>query len=276
MKLAYDIDSNDNRDPVLLARLARFVDAVMRPYFRAEVRGLDRIPRGAALYVGNHNGGIMTFDSFLFGAAVLRERGIEDVPYGLGHEVAISMPPVHQMIVPLGAVRASHDNARRLFARGHKVLVYPGGDLEAMRPYRDRDRIVFGGRRGYIRLALREGVPVVPVVAAGAHATLRILDDLRWLARWTGAARHLRIKVWPLSLSIPWGISLVPAFPYWPWPTKILIEALEPMVFDRRGEEASLDEEYVAACAERVESAMQRALDRLAAERADYLRSRIL
>jgi 1-acyl-sn-glycerol-3-phosphate acyltransferase len=263
----YDLDSLENRDPALIERLAGWVDAIGQLYFRARVRGLERIPPGAALYVGNHNAGMMTPDSFLFGAAVLRAHGVDAVPYGLAHEVGLSLPFIHQLVVRLGAVRASHDNARRLFARGRKVLVYPGGDFEAMRPFRDRNRIVFGGRRGYIRLALRHGVPIVPVVTAGAHSTFIVLDDGRWLARAIGADRLFRVKVWPLTLSLPWGLTMGPGLVYLPWPTRILIEALDPIHFERSGEEAARDDAYVRECAERVESTMQRALDRLVRER---------
>ncbi len=263
----YDIDSLDNRSPRQADLIARFVRRTLRPYFRYELRGTERIPEGAALYVGNHSGGILTPDSFLLFGEVMRERGLEDLPYGLGHEVAIRLPLAHQIVVPIGAVRASHENARRIFERDGKVMVYPGGDLDNQRPFRHRHRIVFGGRKGYIRLALREGVPISPVVTAGGHSTFVIVDDLQWLARLSGASRLLRLKVMPLTLSVPWGLTLGPVFAYWPLPTRILAEILDPIHFDRTGPEAAEDDAYVAECAEHVETAMQGALTRLAEER---------
>ncbi|MEI8257254.1 MAG: 1-acyl-sn-glycerol-3-phosphate acyltransferase, partial [Deltaproteobacteria bacterium] len=229
--------------------------------------GLERIPQGPALYVGNHSGGLITPDTFLFGAAVYRAHGLDGLPYGLGHEFAISLPLVHQLVVPLGAVRAGHESARGVFSRGNKALVYPGGDYDAMRPFRHRNRVVFGGRRGYIRLALREGVPIVPVVTAGAHAGFVVIDDGRWLAKLIRADRFLRIKVWPITLCLPWGLVVGPGLFYVPWRTRILIETLDPIVFDRTGEDASRDEAYVRECADLVEGTMQVALDRLALER---------
>jgi 1-acyl-sn-glycerol-3-phosphate acyltransferase len=263
----YDIDSLDNRDEALVERLAGLVLALLKPYFRAEVRGTERVPPGAALYVGNHNAGLMQPDSFLFGAAVYRAHGISALPYGLGHEVAIRVPGIHQIIMPLGVVRASHDNARRIFARGDKVLVFPGGDCEAMRPFQERNRVVFAGRTGYVRLALREGVPILPVISSGAHSTLFILDDGQWLARLLGVDRRLRIKTWPITLCLPWGLVVGPQLLYVPWPSRILIEVLEPIRFDRAGEAAASDDAYVRACADRVERTMQAALDRLVKER---------
>jgi len=263
----YNIDSIENRHADFIESWVAVVERFLRPYFRAAVRGLERIPDGGALYVGNHNGGLLTPDSFLFAAAVYRGRGIGAMPYVLGGELVISLPFIHQLIVPLGAVRASHANAHRLFASGKKVLVYPGGEFDAMRPSRHRHRIVFAGRLGYIRLALREGVPIIPVVSAGAHSTFFVIDDGRWLARLLHADRLLRVKVWPITLCLPWGLVVGPGLFYFPWPTRILIEILSPICFERGGESAASDETYVRTCADRVESTMQEALDRLVRER---------
>jgi len=262
-----DIDSLDNRDEAQIARLSTFVDTVVRPWFRAEVRGLDRVPLGPALYVGNHNAGLLMPEALLLGAAVYRAHGLRAVPFGLAGDSVVSLPLLRELVVPLGAVRASPDNARRLLARGDKVLVYPGGDYEAMRPFRDRHRIVFNGRRGYVRTAVRAGVPVLPVVAAGAHSTFVILDDGRWLAKLVGAEKFLRIGVWPITLCLPWGLVVGPWLVYLPWPSRIIVEVLDPIRFDREGEEAAADDAYVGACAQQVETTMQRALTRLARER---------
>tara|TARA_B100000609_G_scaffold186178_1_gene170658 strand:+ start:6664 stop:7221 length:558 start_codon:yes stop_codon:yes gene_type:complete len=165
----YDINSTDNRDEALIARAVQYVKKPLWAYFRPMIRGTEHIPEGAGLYVGNHSGGIMTPDSFLFGCEVFEKRGLKDLPFGLTHVTAIKAPLVHQIIVPLGAIKASHQNAHKLFQQGKKVLVYPGGDIDALRPFRDKDRIIFEERRGYIRLALREHVPIIPVISAGSR-----------------------------------------------------------------------------------------------------------
>jgi len=255
------------RDAVLLARLAEAADKLVRPYFRAEVRGLERIPAGAALFVGNHNAGLLAPEAFLLFAA-LRHNALADVPYALGGDLIVALPPMARMAARLGIVRARPEVSLRLLTGGAKVLVYPGGDVESMRPYADRDRIVFGGRRGYVRLALRAGVPIVPVVAAGAHSTFVVLSDGRRLMKALGVGSRLRLTTWPVSLCLPWGVAIGPVQVHLPWPTRILEEVLPPIHFERTGEAAAADAEYVRACAERVESIMQTALTRLAQERA--------
>jgi 1-acyl-sn-glycerol-3-phosphate acyltransferase len=262
----YDIDRLDNRDPDFVDFAYRACHGVLQRYFRSEVRGVEGIPPGPALYVGNHNAAPMTPDSFLFAFEVYRQRGLADLPYGLGHEHVIRIPGIHQLIVPLGAVKARHESAIRLFEQGHKVLVYPGGDVDSLRPWRDRARIVFDGRRGYVRLALTAGVPIVPVVAAGAHETMMVLGDAQWLVKLLRIDHWARVKRWPVALALPWGLMLGPG-PFLPFPSRILVEVLPALTFDRRGPEAAGDEAYVARCAAEVEGAMQEALTRLSVER---------
>ena len=263
--LHHDIDDLESRDPAFIERLLPFIERTLIPWHRAEVRGVDRVPDGPALFVGNHSGGMMTVDSVIFGAAVLRAHGFGGLPWGLGHSLPLQVPGLSTLLGRIGAVRACDDNAGRLFAAGRKVLVYPGGDIEAMRPFRERNLIKFGGRIGYMRTALRYGVPVIPVVGEGSHAAFFVIDDLPWLARMIGAARFLRIKVWPATITFPWGLTLGPPPPYLPMPVKITMEILAPIHFERSGEEAAHDDAYVHDCDRLVRDQMQATLDRLAA-----------
>src|SRR5690606_10518656 len=169
-------------------------------------------------------------------------------------------------LVKMGALHASHASGERALRAGKQVIVFPGGELDAMRPFRKRNTITFDGRRGYIRLALRTGAPIVPFVAWGAHSTVMILDDMRWVARRLKLLRRLRVKAWPVTVSIPWGLTLGPPPPFVPFPSKIVVEICEPIVFDPHGVRFAADDSYVAACARRVEDAMQHTLNRLAAE----------
>lgn len=269
-----DVNSLDNRDPRVLERFSDIAGPILERWYRPEVRGLDLIPDGGALYVGNHSGGFLTPDTWILAVALLRERGVDDVPYALAHQVVMEAPGTNQMLTAMGAVAANPKNAHRIFEAGFKVLVYPGGDIDSFRPSRDRNRIVFGPRRGYVRLALREGVPIIPVVSAGSHEGWWVLSDGRWLSRILQTHRFLRTDVLPITLSVPWGLT-VGAPPYVPLPIPIILEVLEPIHFERVGPEAADDIEYVEACHQRVLDTMQLALDRLAQERAAKRRARV-
>lgn len=262
----HDVNSLENRDPRVLERFADVAEPILRTWFRPEVRGLANIPKGRALYVCNHSGGFLTPDTWILAVALVRERSMDDVPYALAHQVVIEAPGTNQMLTAMGALAANSDNAHRVFEAGFKVLVYPGGDLDAFRNSRDRNRIVFGSRRGYVRLALREGAPIIPVVSAGAHEGWWVLSDGRWLSRLLQTHRFLRTDVLPITLSVPWGLT-VGAPPYVPLPVSVILEVLKPIEFDRSGPEAADDSTYVEACHCRVLDTMQLALDRLSDER---------
>jgi 1-acyl-sn-glycerol-3-phosphate acyltransferase len=118
-------------------------------WFDGEVRGLDRIPeRGPVLLVGNHSGGMLTPDTSVFFAAWYRARGLDHPLIGLAFDAAFGVPWFRDLMRKIGEVPASRENAARALAAGHHVLVYPGGDHECFRPWTDRGRIDFAGRKG--------------------------------------------------------------------------------------------------------------------------------
>ncbi|MEO5725533.1 MAG: 1-acyl-sn-glycerol-3-phosphate acyltransferase [Byssovorax sp.] len=261
-----DPNSLENRDPGFIKKLTSILDSTLRPYHRTEVRGLSRVPRSDGLiYVGNHNGYPYMSDAWLLTSALFNEYGMSRYPYILMHELPLKLPLLNQLFTRYGCVRASGQCATSVLDRGIPLLVYPGADVELMRPHRDRTRVRFNGRTSHVRFALKYGVPIVPVVAVGSHSTAMILDDLPWLAQGLGAKSALGIHAWPLMLSIPWGLTLGPIIPpYLPWPSKIIIEALEPMTWTRTGADG---QGRIAECAAQVEQAIESALVRLEAER---------
>jgi 1-acyl-sn-glycerol-3-phosphate acyltransferase len=114
------------------------------------------------------------------------------------------------------------------------VLVYPGGDHETFRPSWHSDRIEFGGRKGFIKLALERGVPVVPVVAIGGQETALFAARGERAAEVTGWAKLTRIKVLPVALAPPFGATLLDLPARIPLPSKITIEVLPPIDLAKR------------------------------------------
>jgi 1-acyl-sn-glycerol-3-phosphate acyltransferase len=140
-------------------------------------------------------------------------------------------------------------------------MVMPGGDLDTWRPYRDRYRVCFGGRTGYARIALMSGVPIVPVAHAGAHETLMVLYDGRWFAERLGLKRITRANIWPVHLSLPWGLAFGP-WPHIPIPAVLRYRVGAPIALS----DVPMDDPSPAAIAEldsRVRRAIQDQLDEL-------------
>jgi 1-acyl-sn-glycerol-3-phosphate acyltransferase len=143
------------------------------------------------------------------------------------------------------------------------VLVYPGGDYEVHRPSWHRHRVDFGERKGFIRLALDQDVPIVPVVAVGGQETALFLSRGEHLAKALGLDRLLRLKVLPISISLPWIINVGDMLGHIPLPAKITVEALPPIHLRQEfGEDPDVDEVY-----DHIVRLMQDTLEALAAER---------
>ena len=220
-------DSLDEWDPEHIRRTLPVNRALVRAYFRAEVDGLENIPDGPSLLVGNHSGGTLIADTFAFAYEFYDHFGPDRRFHQLAHDVAARMP-AFGILRRYGVLAASHDNARKAFRAGAPVLVYPGGDWESFRPTWHSDRIEFAGRKGFIKLALDEGVPIVPVVAIGGQETALFVTRGRRLAKLTGIER-LRIKVLPIQIAPPFGISVLDLPPRLPLPAKIKVEVREPI-----------------------------------------------
>ena len=245
---------------MLLESLKGFGIGVVRRWHRWEVDGALEPPEEQVLFVANHGFGGITDLNVFAALAAFDEMGLDREVTALVHQLAWTLR-VGPLIEPLGARPASRESAMEAFARGDHVLVLPGGDLEAFKPFPDRHRIVFGGRSGFARLALEAGVPVVPVVTAGAGESLLVLSDGRAIARALRLDRLLRTKTVPVSVSLPWGLNVgaVGYLPYLPLPSKVVTRVLPPV----RPEEGEAAEDF----ARRVEGLMQQALDELVAER---------
>jgi len=257
-------DPRDDRDPDFIRRqlpaIARYTG-----YFTPEVRGLDRLPAaGPALLVGNHSCLFYVPEAWTCGQAVLSRRGIDAPAYALGYDLLFAVPGVGPFLRRLGVIPASAGHAESALARGACVLVYPGGDLEACRPWAQRNRIDFAGRKGFVRLALRCGVPVVPVVAHGGHHAVVVLARGDRLARAAGL-HALRIKVFPFLVGPPFGITSVLAPPL-PMPAHLTLEFLPALDWTGYGRAAADDERVVSACYAEITGRLQAALDRLSAE----------
>ena len=163
-------------------------------YFRAEVEGLENIPSDEpVLLVGNHSGGTMIADTFVFAQHFCDFFGPQRLFHQLAHDLVFQVPGVRASLSRFGTVPANPDNMRRALERGAALLVYPGGDQETYRPTWEQDRIDFAGRTGFAKLSLELDTPIVPVVAIGGQETALFLSRGEGLSKLLGLDRLLRL-----------------------------------------------------------------------------------
>jgi 1-acyl-sn-glycerol-3-phosphate acyltransferase len=258
-QVGFDADALDRRDPHVIGALLPALRRFNRFYLRLARDGLEHVPATPALFVANHNGGILGPDLFCTLATLWEVRGPAAPVYALAHDFAMrQLRPLGRLLQVFGGMRATPENALRVLAAGGQVLVYPGGDLDAYRHSALRDRVVLGRRTGFVRVAQRARVPIVPIVAQGAHRSAYVFSDGAALARLLRLRSWARLERFPLALALPWGLAVGPCLPYLPLPFPIRLRVLPAMAVDPDADPA--------AVRERVRARMQAALDALAAE----------
>jgi 1-acyl-sn-glycerol-3-phosphate acyltransferase len=253
----------DDRDPDYIRENLPLAWLLTTLWFRGEVRNMGNVPdRGPVLLVANHSGGNVTPDTLLFTLAFYTYFGVERAFYQLAHNLVLASP-VGQLLRRYGTVPASPENAQRALNADAALLVYPGGDWEVHRPTWEGNKVDFAGRKGFVRLALDAGVPIVPVVSIGGQETALFLSHGGRLARALRVDRTLRLKVIPISLALPWGLNVGDLVGHIPLPAKLTVEVLAPIdIRAQFGDDPDIDEVY-----DHVTTLMQETLETLAAER---------
>jgi 1-acyl-sn-glycerol-3-phosphate acyltransferase len=185
-------------DPRFTARIMPFLEGLYKYYFRCDVDGWENVPEEKVMFIGNHNG-LLTFEVLMmFYAWWERFHGARRA-LGLAHVVALENPFFRWIIPKLGAIPASPELALEALKRDYSLLVYPGGEKEAFRPFKDRKKIDFFQRKGFIRIALEAKVPIVPVVSIGAHETYVIFDRGEEIAEKLGLTKRMRLHGVPIT-----------------------------------------------------------------------------
>lgn len=179
-----------------------------RVYHRYSVRGLHHLLGGKAALIVGYHGRPIAYDLCMLTVTLHEELGY--LPHGIIHGYFDHQPILKWIIDGLGFVAGDGPAIEAAVARGEHVLVQPGGTREGCRSFRHRYEVDWGDRTGYLRLALRHRLPIIPVAAAGIDDGYLGLNDGMATARRLGVPH--KIPVWlglgPLG---PWPLS--PPFP---------------------------------------------------------------
>ncbi|WP_373478385.1 lysophospholipid acyltransferase family protein [Geminocystis sp.] len=257
------------RDPDTIKQLMPFWELLYKYYFRVETSGWENIPQGQVLLVGSHNGGIAAPDMVMMMYDWFKHFGTDRLAYGLMHPMAwTAYQGITRLAAKTGAIRANPNMAIAAIENNASVLVYPGGAEDVFRPYTERNQIKFVGRKGFIKLALRYSLPIVPLISKGAHESIFVLADLyeqvkglnkQGLFPWIF---DLDPQTFPIYLGLPWGLAIGP-LPNIPLPVAMTTKVCQPIYFDSYGIEASRDRTYVQQCYDLVVNKMQEDLSSL-------------
>jgi 1-acyl-sn-glycerol-3-phosphate acyltransferase len=235
------------------------LDFYYRYWFRVEVEGIENVPSdGGALLVSNHSGALPP-DGPMIMQALRNERPARRPLYMLGEHWFKGYPGVGMLTNKIGMVAAHPANAQRLLAdEGRLVLVFPEGQKGSRKLFWQRYRLRRFGRGGFVKTALRAGVPIVPIAVIGAEEAMPIFAHVPLLERLTG------LIYFPINHAFP-HFGLAAGMMY--LPAKFKIRFLEPVSLDRYGPDDADDLELVQSLAEEVRERIQTQVDALISSR---------
>ncbi|MFV9672566.1 MAG: 1-acyl-sn-glycerol-3-phosphate acyltransferase [Acidimicrobiia bacterium] len=244
----YDIDAI-GLDPVVHEMAWHILNGIYYDYFRVEVEGIENIPMdGPAMIVANHGGAALPYDAAMLALAVLNEAPRPRRVRVSATEIFNMLPWVSHMYRKVGAVYATHEDARHLLERGALLGVFPEGESGFMKPVWQAYHVQRFGRGGFVQLAEQTGTPIVPVAILGAeevHPAVAVSKRLAQLVRFIFPQQRIEeIAVFlnPVPLPVRWRIRfLPPVMPENPGVEPDPLRMLERSEDIRRSVQSSLD-----------------------------------
>ena len=257
--------SLDGPDWGLMERQKYFWNPLMDYWFRMEMSGWERLPEPPTLLIGIHSGAPFVWDAWTIGVQWWRRFGDSRPLHGTAHDALMALPLVGAYFRRMGVLPAAADSISAALAAGQDVALWPGGERDSLRPWTKRDQAILAGRMGFVRLAIRSQVPIVPISTVGGPDSMPVLATGRRLAKALQLDRVARLKMFPIALQAPWGLS--PALlPEIPLPTKIRTTFQDPIELDADPDRAE-DRDYVQSVYDEVCASIQTGMDELARRR---------
>jgi 1-acyl-sn-glycerol-3-phosphate acyltransferase len=255
----------DGPDWEFMERQKYVWNSLMDYWFRMEMDGWEKLPDPPVLLIGIHSGAPFVWDAWTVGVQWWRRFGRARTLHGTAHDALMALPGVGAYFRRMGVLPAHADSISAALAAGHDVALWPGGERDSLRPWSKRDEAILAGRMGFIKLAIRSAVPIVPIATVGGPDSMPVLARGRRLAKLMGLDRIARLKMFPIAIQAPWGIS--PALlPELPLPTKIRTAFQDPIELDHDPALAD-DDTYVTEKYDEVCASIQHGMDALARRR---------
>ena len=244
-------------------RVVELMDPLLNLYyrywFRVEVEGIENVPQeGGALLVSNHSGALPP-DAPMIMQAIRNEAPVPRPLYMLGEHWFKGYPGVGMLANKIGLVAAHPQNAQRLLRdEGRLAIVFPEGQKASRKVLWQRYRLRRFGRGGFVRTAMRAGVPIVPIALVGGEEAMPIFAHLRFAQRLTG------LIYFPINHAFPhFGLAAGAMY----LPAKFKIRFLEPVDLSGYPPEAVEDAAEVQTITERIRGRIQSELDSMLAAR---------
>lgn len=193
------------KEEIAYKALPNFLLELMTRYLRVNCEGIENVPKeGAYIVISNHSG-FMGFDALMIGHQIHQAK--KTVPRIIAHKLWFLHPDFSVHIKKLGLIPATIDNGFKILEKNQPLILFPEGEEGNFKPTRLRYRLR-RFRRGFVRLALRTGAPIVPSFVIGAEETNITLSQVRWAKELLGVLIPIPLNVIPLP--VKWHIRFLP------------------------------------------------------------------
>lgn len=254
------------QDETTMQRQKFFWNTLVDHWFRMEFDGWENLPDAPVLLVGIHSGAPFVWDAWTVGVHWWRRFGQERPLHGTAHDALMAIPVIGRYFRAMGVLPAAPDSIATALAEGRDVALWPGGEVDSLRPWSERDQANLAGRKGFVAMAIKAGVPIVPIATVGGADAMPVLIRGDGLSRALRLDKLLRLKVFPIAVSLPWGVAPA-ALPQLPLPAKIRTRLMPAIEVDHDPARAD-DPDYVDRVYRDVQDSIQRGMDALARKRA--------
>jgi 1-acyl-sn-glycerol-3-phosphate acyltransferase len=208
-------------DPEFNRSLLLAMAWMYRSWFRVAARGLENVPEGRVLLIGNHAGNTFAWDGAMLATTLFLEGEPPRIARGMAEYFLPTIPFFNVYMQRFGSVVGTPENCSQLLDQGEAIMAFPEGQRGFVKTYDHRYELQEFGL-GFMRLALETGTPIVPVGIVGSEEQSPGLANLRSIGKLIGA------PAFPITLTFPW---LGPAG-FVPLPVKYQIEFGEPLNFE--------------------------------------------
>jgi 1-acyl-sn-glycerol-3-phosphate acyltransferase len=238
-------------DPDALAPMLLPLALVYRYWLRVETRGIENVPPGRVLLIGNHAGNTFAWDGAMLGLSLLLEAEPPRLVRGMAEYYLPQIPFFSILLHRSGSVVGTPENCVQLLERDEAVMVFPEGARGFVKPFSKRYQLQRFGL-GFLRLALETDTPIVPVGIVGAEEQSPAVADVKWLGRLVGS------PAFPITPLFPWlGLA-----GFLPLPVKFRLRFGAPLRFegDPNDDDASI-EKQVEVVKDRIRELVAEGLD---------------
>jgi 1-acyl-sn-glycerol-3-phosphate acyltransferase len=202
--------------PLLAAMILAY-----RYWFRVDARGVDNVPEGRVLLIGNHAGNTFAWDGAMLAEALFLEGDPPRIVRGMAEYFLPTIPFFNVYMQRFGSIVGTPENCIQLLEQEEAIMVFPEGQRGFVKTYKQRYQLQTFGL-GFMRLALETDTPIVPIGIVGGEEQSPGLANLRSVGRLVGS------PAFPITVTFPW---LGPAG-FIPLPVKYYIEFGEPLRFE--------------------------------------------